>query len=89
MGEDFPPPKPEPAPGMVPVSEDGRMVWRAPPVVVHGTAQALLREIVVIALDRMNNGADVSSWEAWTLGKITAVASKYPGVLDGVAGESD
>jgi hypothetical protein len=71
--------------------EGDRMVWRAPPVVaedgarpvvVHGTALALLREIVVIALDRMNSGVDVSAWEAWTLGKITAVASKYPGVLD-------
>lgn len=44
----------------------------------------LLKEITQIALDRMNYGADVGSWEAMTLGKITGVAVRYPGVLEGL-----
>lgn len=51
------------------------------PVVVHETARALLAEILQITMDRMNHGQGVSSWEAYTLGKVAAVASKYPGVL--------
>jgi hypothetical protein len=45
---------------------------------------ALLKEIAQIAMDRMNYGADVGSWEAMTLGKITGVAVRYPGVLEGL-----
>lgn len=45
---------------------------------------ALLKEITQIAMDRMNYGVDVGSWEAMTLGKITGVAVRYPGLLEGL-----
>lgn len=45
---------------------------------------ALLKEITQIAMNRMNYGVDVGSLEARTLGKITGVAVRYPGLLEGL-----
>jgi hypothetical protein len=44
---------------------------------------ALLKEIAQIAMDRMNYGG-VELGEAMVLGKITAAAVRYPGVLEGL-----
>lgn len=44
----------------------------------------LLAEIVQLAMDRMNTGDDISSWEAWTLGQISGIASRCPDVLSRV-----
>jgi len=44
----------------------------------------LLTEIAQMAMDRMNTGVDVSPWEAVTLGGITALAVRCPGVVEGL-----
>lgn len=44
-------------------------------------AQELFVEICQISAERMNTGKDISTWEAHTLGKITGICSRYPGVL--------
>src|SRR5947209_10600081 len=56
---------------------------------VHPLAQTLLVRIMQTAMDRMNTGADITPWEAWTLGRITAICTEYPGVVDAVAEAED
>ena len=51
------------------------------PVVVHPLALELLTRVAWIAMDRMNSASDIAPWEAHTLGRITAVATGYPGVF--------
>jgi hypothetical protein len=45
-------------------------------------AQELFVEICRAGAERMNSETHpVSTWEAHTLGKITAICARYPGVL--------
>ena len=43
---------------------------------------ACLKEIAVIAMDRINKASDIAAMEAFTLGRITGVATRRPEVME-------
>jgi hypothetical protein len=45
-------------------------------------AQELLAEICQTAAQRMNTGTNIADGEAFTLGRISGIATRYPGVMD-------